>query len=386
MNNKSGVFLTWFQNFVMLVFTQSFHAIFMVFVLKMMSAVATDSAGNFVTDRTNGILAIVSIAGAQALIKFEKIIKDMFGIGDSKYMGNLSKNFAKTAAAVGSGINMAKRTAEPFKERKAANRKKIDLERKHPDIIAAYKSGNYNSSKPASGSENAEESTNVSGATNTPEATSGVGSSGSNVSMNPNDQMAQLIAALNNNTNAVSKGNELSQEEKNNNIIKEYAEAEAKTTESIMKMFTRGTTTVAAAGVGLGATDEFTEAVTVANLVDAPLDWATDSAVERSVYKDKSKRISNEIAEQQRRLDEINKKNAKAAPAQKVDTTNLEKAIKDLKETKIAMDDKVPETLRRELASLWKDVKVEVAPSTQIRRIKNSVAYDRDKRNNVDDI
>ena len=44
------------------------------------------------------------------------------------------------------------------------------------------------------------------------------------------------------------------------------------------------------------------------------------------------------------------------------------------------------ETLRRELASLWKDVKVEVAPSAQIRRIKNSVAYDRDKRNNVDDI
>ena len=42
------------------------------------------------------------------------IRKSLFGIGDSKYMGNLSKNFAKTAAAVGSGINMAKRTAETY--------------------------------------------------------------------------------------------------------------------------------------------------------------------------------------------------------------------------------------------------------------------------------
>lgn len=383
MNNKSGVFLTWFQNFAMLVFTQSFHAVFMVFVLKMMHAVAVDATGAYVTDRSTGILAIVSIAGAQALIKFEKIIKDLFGIGDSKYMGNLSKNFAKTAAAVGSGVRLAQRTAEPFKGRIENKRKVKKLEQDHKWLVngGIQTSGN----KGASPSTNPdvpdvplnENSNNGSTTASTPNSPS---------SGDTNKQFADLIAALNNNTNALSQNTQSSEEDKKQNIRKEYEDAKAAASENFFKMFTRGATTIAAAGIGMGATDEFSEAVTVANLVDAPLDWATDKAVERHVYKDRSRELGKELAERQRELDEINKKNAKAAPAQKVDTTNLEKAIKDLKETKIAMDDKVPETLRRELASLWKDVKVEVAPSAQIRRIKNSVAYDRDKRNNVDDI
>lgn len=126
--NSGGLFNNWLKNFSVTVFTQTFHAFFLVFILKMLADLQNIEIEGF-DGNTEGIVTIMSIVSLMALIKFEKLIKSLFGIEDGM-MGDLKTNGAKMlggAKAVGS---LAKTTYEPFKKHADAKRKVDQLGKK----------------------------------------------------------------------------------------------------------------------------------------------------------------------------------------------------------------------------------------------------------------
>lgn len=419
-DKKSGIFGSWLQNFAMLVFTQSFHAIFLVFVLKMMSVVSAQAAGASIIDKTTGILAVVSIAGSMALIKFEKIIKNLFGINDSKFMGDLAGNFAKSFGTVASGVRLAQRTAEPFKNysenRKTRNRltneirelngqKPLDTKNRfladlNNDLNYKKSSNSYDNSGAATPLPGGQD-----GSGTTPPPGNNQGNNGSTPPPSNNQQgdsgtggnngrISDLISALERNTNAVqnsaaatNNATANSKEDKLKDLQKQLELADAEAKVNARQMFTRTGSTLAAAGFGLGAADDFGNVVNVANLVDAPLDWGSDKIVKKEVYTRKSREIDEKIEKEKSKARERIKTENPS-----IDTTELEKAVeratenltKGLKDAKITIDDKVPESLARNLANVWKDVQNDTTRRTI--RTRNNGSSGRSGRTSVDDI
>lgn len=383
-NNKSGIFLNWLQNFAMIVFTQSFHAVFLVFILKMMTAIYKETSDLSILDdgsTARSILAIVSIAGTAALIKFEKMIKQLFGIGDSKFMGGLGQNFAKTLGAVASGKALYDRTSEPFKKRKELSKQRNKIQDK---INALEKSsptggGSGGSSGSQSGTTNNNISADISGTVDA--ATDGNGGA------NGTGRISDLITALEKNTNAVANStnaaNESKGEDKAEKLAKlqeELANIDAETKISTRQMFTRTGSTLASAAFGFGATEDASQFLTVTNLVDAPLDAISDRRIEKSVYKNKSKALDAEIQNIRKEIESAN-------PT--LDATQLEAAVeratKGLRDAKISIDDKIPDGLRKNLADIWRDVQKET-PRNSIHTRSTSSTRPNKGSSSVDDI
>ena len=152
MGKKGGIFEEWFKNLAILIFLQSFHAIFLAFVCEIIGAIGVDNAtfdyAN-IPDELNGskdtIMAILTIVAIMALIKMEKMIKGIFGIKDSKFIGNIGENFAKGMAGIKSATNMAARTVEPakrtasiMKERTKNNKDLVNAREKATSKQKAY--------------------------------------------------------------------------------------------------------------------------------------------------------------------------------------------------------------------------------------------------------
>lgn len=121
MGKKGGIFEEWFKNIAILIFLQSFHAIFLAFVCEIIGAVSADTASfdyqNLESELHAGkdtVMALLAIVSITALIKMEKMIKGIFGLQDSKFMGNIGENFAKGMAGIKSAGSMAARTAKPI--------------------------------------------------------------------------------------------------------------------------------------------------------------------------------------------------------------------------------------------------------------------------------
>lgn len=382
-DKSSGIFSSWLQNFATLVFTQSFHAIFLVFVLKMMSTVSSES--NNLTNINDGMLAIVSIAGSMAIIKLEKLIKQLFGINDSKFMGGLGANFAKTLGTVASGAQLARRTAEPFKKHKEVVRKRDKIGRELDEL----KSTTSDSTTPSRGTRNPVNDTVVPTTTEQTRTTlSNDTSNNSDGNADRRARMSDLISALDKNTQALNNAQAAnnndskaeSKEDKIAKLQKEYDELDAEAKVTTRQMFTRTGSTAAAAAFGLGASDDMGQMITVTNLVDAPLDMISDRRVKRNVYKNKSDVIEHKISEVRENIKREN-------PS--IDASALEAAVKeatkDLQNLKISMDDRIPDGIRKNLAEVWKDVQRENTRNTSIRTRSNS-DYTRRGGGSVDDI
>ena len=118
---KGGIFEEWFRNISVLIFLQSFHAIFLAFVCELIHGVSVQEVQGDFTDfltgtdyGTDGVLAILTIVSMTALIKMEKMIKEIFGIKGSKFVGGIGENFAKSMAGIKSAASMGVRTAKPI--------------------------------------------------------------------------------------------------------------------------------------------------------------------------------------------------------------------------------------------------------------------------------
>lgn len=121
MGKKGGIFEEWFKNISILIFLQSFHAVFLAFVCELIGEIGVDNStvdfsnlANELHGSKDTVMALLTIVAIMSLIKMEKMIKGIFGLQDSKFMGNIGENFAKGMAGIKSAGSMAARTAKPI--------------------------------------------------------------------------------------------------------------------------------------------------------------------------------------------------------------------------------------------------------------------------------
>lgn len=336
---SSGIFANWLKNFTTIVFTQSFHAVYLIFIMKFLSQLSdsgTIDAGGSNFDRKQGIIAIVSIAGLWGLIKLEKLIKSTFGIQDSKLLGGIGENFTKAMVGMKSGMALAQRTKEPFtkaneaKKTVAAKQKAYDTAVRRNAAINAAAAEDSAESTTSGGAYNTGNQTNntvlqgdnIGGNNNLGGSGNGQGSgNGTNVGLT-NEALNKLIMALENNAAALQKSGaggggggsnaaaRFDAEEAEQNAYEELEKAKRDAEIAKRQRVTRLATTVGAAAMGMGATDNLGDAVTAANLIDIPLDYITDKKIERNVNLEQAKRIMDE---RNATMDELRKAEEKAS-------------------------------------------------------------------------
>lgn len=336
---SSGIFANWLKNFTTIVFTQSFHAVYLIFIMKFLSQLSdsgTIDAGGSNFDRKQGIIAIVSIAGLWGLIKLEKLIKSTFGIQDSKLLGGIGENFTKAMVGMKSGMALAQRTKEPFtkaneaKKTVAAKQKAYDTAVRRNAAINAAAAEDSAESTTSGGAYNTGNQTNntvlqgdnIGGNNNLGGSGNGQGSgNGTNVGLT-NEALNKLIMALENNAAALQKSGaggggggsnaaaRFDAEEAEQNAYEELEKAKRDAEIAKRQRVTRLATTVGAAAMGMGATDNLGDAVTAANLIDMPLDYITDRKIQRNVNLEQSKRIMDE---RNATMDELRKAEERAS-------------------------------------------------------------------------
>lgn len=294
----SGVLKNWFQNMVAIIFNQSFQAIFLCVTLILISKISK-------SENSDLIVGLVSVICLNAIMKFDKLFKELLGIKDSKVMGGLNENAMRSFAAIKSGMSLAKRSAEPFKKRGEAQRRYNAAARKKAKIL-------NNLSELGTGSSNSNGIGGVSNATNL--STNNINNNNNNISGGNSggalgkgtasesamiSAMEKLSRSLDNNTAAKSLGESDKVADKRKKLNEELADVEAEMAKAkadqraeSLRAFTRFGTTLGSVGFGVGATDNFGDAVSVGNLVDMPMDRITDRSVDRGVYGNAARRYS----------------------------------------------------------------------------------------------
>lgn len=288
----SGVLKNWFQNMIAIIFNQSFQAIFMCISVLIIGKFS----GN--KDSSNDMLvALISVVTLNAIMKFDKLFKEILGIKDSKIMGGFNENAMRSFAAIKSGMALAKRSAEPFANRAEARRrynvaaKKREKALKSLSELGSGAKTNSSSSGIVNNFNGGSASNTLSNGTNSVNANGIGGASGGNL---------QMIEAMNNLSRALDKNTSSKEAEKREKLEADLAEAEGEMAKAradqkaaSLKAFTRFGTTLGSLGVGIGATDNLGDAISVGNLVDMPMDKMTDRAVNRGVYGNTARKIDS---------------------------------------------------------------------------------------------
>lgn len=287
----SGVLKNWFQNMIAIIFNQSFQAIFMCISVLIIGKFS----GN--DDSSDIIIALISVVTLNAIMKFDKLFKEILGIKDSKIMGGFNENAMRSFAAIKSGMALAKRSAEPFANRAEARRrynvaaKKREKALKSLSELGSGAKTNSSSSGIVNNFNGGSASNTLSNGTNSVNANGIGGVSGGNL---------QMIEAMNNLSRALDKNTSSKEEEKREKLTADLAEAEGEMAKAradqkaeSLKAFTRFGTTLGSLGFGMGATNNLGDAVSVGNLVDMPMDKMTDRAVNRGVYGNTARKIDS---------------------------------------------------------------------------------------------
>lgn len=339
----SGVLKNWFQNMVAIIFNQSFQAIFLCVTTILIGEIAKGTNRDIV-------VGLVSVIGLNAIMKFDKLFKELLGIKDSKVMGGLNENAMRSFAAIKSGMALAKRSAEPFKKRGEAQRRYNAAARKKAKIL-------NNLSELGSGSSNgivgAADGTNTS--TNNINNNISGGNSGGALGKGTASESAMISAmeklsrSLDNNTAAKSLGESDKIADKRKKLNEELADVEAEMAKAkadqraeSLRAFTRFGTTLGSVGFGVGATDNFGDAVSVGNLVDMPMDRITDRSVDRGVYGNAARRYSG-------REDAIKAEYVKSGMSEG-DATKLAKSV--VASSTAQLNDQIPESIGKMVGNI----------------------------------
>lgn len=99
MGKQSTIFKSWLQNFCLTVFMQTIHAMYMVVAFQMIASVY-NNIGVAADKFTDSQAAIITIVLTTGLVKLEKLIKSLFGIGDS-FSGDLKSGAKGMVQAMG---------------------------------------------------------------------------------------------------------------------------------------------------------------------------------------------------------------------------------------------------------------------------------------------
>lgn len=388
-DKSSGIFANWLKNFSLIVFTQSFHAVFLMFIMKFLSivtsgTVSNSEGGNFAEKQ--GLLAIISIAGMMGLIKFEKFVKGLFGIQDSKMMGGIGDNLAKSLLTIKSGMDLAKRTKEPFDKYNEAKKNRAAKEKAYNRARALQDAGaktNAKATTAALNSNNSRTNSNQNFNLNSSGENAGLGAGNGtgNVQLT-DDALNRLIMALENNANALQQGNanstaanDLKNQWAVEDAYKELQDAKKEEEAWRKKRVTRLATTVGAGAMGLGATDNVESAVTFANLADKPMDWYTDRKVDKTVNINAAKIVKADYDATIEKLDKVNqsyntitnngtKKVSAATEAQykRVQEKYTKQAQSQAAAAQSYLDD-IPENIIKEYGKTW----LEMTDSTPVK-------------------
>ena len=408
MGKQGGIFQAWLKNFMVIVFLQTFQAIFLSFIIQIVGGITSAMGSVSVSDSGDkeGMLAIVAMVSIMSLIKMEKMIKSIFGIEDSKFLGGVGDNFAKTMAGMKSAVNMAQRTAEPIKDVKSSR-----------DRIRKARAGQERATNTINSIGGGSSTKNV--------AIGGGGSGGGNpatLSFKAGELYAKALdakkagdmdgyrkymqdAAANlrnerlaggSNSSAPRANDDMDKETKaklsaakkslaENKIEEELARADMKN--AAIKTFTRAGSTVASLAFGMGATDNLADAATLANLVDMPLDAASDRFAAKQAYGTSGKKLEKQLEEAR---SEAVKKIKKEFPELKEDSVEFQAkvnvAVSTEMDAKLAVDSKIPQSAFKQAAQVWKEAGTSM--SREARRYandvsKNGVVYG---NTNIDDI
>jgi len=163
---KSGILDEWLKNMTSLIFMQTFHAIFLAFIVELIGNIQSYSTSydpassktlmeKFGANDTK--IALIIMVAMLALLKMEKMIKDLFGLKDSKYGKGLQDSLSGGVGKIAGAMDMAKRTGKAINDRKEAGKKlkkakieSIDAKEKHAakkkaydDLVKAGPSGSH---------------------------------------------------------------------------------------------------------------------------------------------------------------------------------------------------------------------------------------------------
>ncbi len=287
------LFSNWLKQFVSTVFLQSFHAVFLMFTMIMLSQIQGKS-GNMKID---GVLAVVAIACAMALIKFEKMIKKLFGIEDSP-VGNTAGAGAKMFMGAKSAIDLGKTATGGFKKSRDANKNLKDIQDKRRSKQDSYdrlfnpeeyNKRNPNKKVPTAASARAESIYNS--------VTSGGTQSGGGAGQTAGQGGGEYGTPS-------SRGdfNRMLEQERRKEELDELEGQEIKARKAKraagIDKYLNAAGTLASVSVGLGAADELSESLTISNLINKPLDVITDKysngVAGREIYNESKEKYIKE--------------------------------------------------------------------------------------------
>lgn len=125
---KTGLYENWLKHFTINIMTQSFHAFILMFVINMLGVInKMEYEARFdLLNPNDSILSIMSIVGMMAIIKFEKLFKDLFGMKDSM-AGSLKASGAQMIAGMKSAQTFGGEIKKPFTNLSSSRRKMTSL-------------------------------------------------------------------------------------------------------------------------------------------------------------------------------------------------------------------------------------------------------------------
>jgi len=264
MRNQQGVFQMWLKNFLCLVFTQAFQAIFLAITMVVMAKIISDVSAVSIkkdgfagfVDNVSGdsrkyfICSIIAYAGVTGIIKLDKLVRAIFQIEDSPLFGDLSKQMRKFMLTM-SGLSRTKDSLMASKSNIDSAKKRVSAASTNTKRIT----GNLAAIDSMAGGKTFN-TTNNNGESNTNITMSGAGIG-----------KEQIAALFNNDGNFNSKGvldegMSTSKQMLYDAEAEEYA-AKRNLSDSRRKMAVKALATVAGFGLANGAFDDAEEVAQV---------------------------------------------------------------------------------------------------------------------------
>lgn len=372
---QSQVFKSWFKNFIFTVFSQSFHAAYMVVAFRFMK----QATG--VADISDTLASIVVITLTTGLVKMEKMLKGMFGFGDSM-AGSLAdgkKSMKKAMGAVAGLAAASKALADNKPKFEAARKQKAAYTAEQNRIINGRRAANnasnaYTAMKEAKANGNMDEyyrqrkiaadanreakgygyefkngTINITGGNI---QTSGNQGNGGNVSSTGNGKTDYLQSVLNNNAPKQPQ----TDDERLQVLSDANKAATREMTSAGLAMIMGPANLAAGVGIGIGMDDDIGEALFKGGMITTGLDKATEG-IGRSVGRVKG--------DNEQLLDRRNAQDVGATvKANKTEKSTVEAALTfdvaklsaDLKKEFRGLGEVFGNQVRRELKEIDKDV------------------------------
>ncbi len=144
MQKQGGIFQKWFKEFTSAVFTQSLHAVMLGVVLEVVSSINDMQLEEKYegTQSKDLLISLIIVMGVSAITKFERMVRELFGIGGSALMGDTNSNLMKTKHGIKSAMSVGRRVAEPIKSGVSGLKTRMAL-KDDPNIKDKLNSGEY---------------------------------------------------------------------------------------------------------------------------------------------------------------------------------------------------------------------------------------------------